>query len=180
MSDSRSTTPQLCTISITWGHTLPTDDAGDVRTVELEPGKENFVVGRAPTWEVEAGGRSGVKDAGRQFRVEAEATGVQAVDGADGPMSDRLICITSDSTVGEVHELEARSRSSSDRCTVPGFCPHWSAVVMPDQLFRYPTSTHLTPTSSSLTCPFCTMCIISSKPAQRFYCTCAAFVAACG
>ena len=91
------------------GHTLPTDDVGDVRTVELEPGKEFFFVGRAPTWEVEPGGRSGVKDAGRQFRVEAEATGVQAVDGADGPMSKRLICITSDSTVGEVHELEAGS-----------------------------------------------------------------------
>ena len=41
--------------------------------------------------------------------MEAEATGVQEVNEADGP---RLFCITSDSAV------ESRFRSSGNRCTV--------------------------------------------------------------
>lgn len=38
--------------------------------------------------------------------MEVETSGVQAVDGANGSMPDRPICITSHSTVGDVHELE--------------------------------------------------------------------------
>ena len=113
------------------GHTLPTADGVDIRPMELEPGEEDHAVSRTPTWQVEPGGRPGIQDARRQFRVEAEASGVQESDGANGPMSGRSVCITSDSTVGGIHELETRPRSNGNRCTVP--------IVESDQGICLPT-----------------------------------------
>ena len=100
------------------GHTLSTNDEVDTHPVELEPGKEDSAISRASTWQVKPGCRSGIQEAGQQFRMEIETGGVQAVDGTNGPMPDGPICVTSHSTAEDIHELEARSRSSSNRCAI--------------------------------------------------------------
>ena len=99
-------------------HTLPAYDAVDIRHVELEPREGDPVVSGTPTGQAKLCSRSGIQNTGRQFRVEAEAIGVQAANGAVGPMSDRPFCITPDSAVEDIHELEARSGCRGNGCPV--------------------------------------------------------------
>jgi len=99
------------------GHTFPTNDASYSQIVELEPGKEDSALSRTSAGQAEPDSRPGIQNAGRQLRVEAVTSRVQANKEADGRLSDRSLCITPDNSTGYVYELEARSGSSGHRCT---------------------------------------------------------------
>ena len=45
--------------------------------------------------------------------------GVQSAHEADGPMQDRPVCISVDSTAADLHELVPTPTSSGHRCSVP-------------------------------------------------------------
>ena len=86
--------------------------------MKLQPREGDPVVSGTPTGQAKLCSRSGIQNTGRHFRVEAEAIGVQAANGAVGPMSDRPFCITPDSAVEDIHELEARSGCHGNGCPV--------------------------------------------------------------
>ena len=123
------------------GNTLPSVDGVNFTDMDVVSGQEVDVVSRAFTRQIEPGCRSGIQDAGRQLRVEDESKGIQPLDEASRAMFGGSICISTDSPVGPVHELEARSRGNGHGCPVSTVDTHtglhFSSVfthwTMPDE-----------------------------------------------
>ena len=123
------------------GKHSPSVDGVNFTDMDVVSGQEVDVVSRAFTRQIEPGCRSGIQDAGRQLRVKDESKGIQPLDETSRAMFGGSVCISTDSPVGPVHELEARSRGSGHGCSVStadthtGLCfssvfTHWT---MPDE-----------------------------------------------
>ena len=75
-------------------------DATNFSVLELEPGKGHPYISRALTGQAKPDRRSGIQDAGRQLRMEAETSGVLEVDGTVGSLPDRSVCIMPYNAIG--------------------------------------------------------------------------------
>ena len=123
------------------GHTLSPVNEHDITDLVMVPGQEAAFDSGASTWPLESGGGSGVQNAGRQFGVEVKSSGLQSLDGTARSMHSGSVRISADSSIRDVHELEAGSRSSGNGCVVTTvdvserirISPFLSHRSMPDQ-----------------------------------------------
>ena len=91
---------------------LQTVNANHISDVELELGQENSPVCRTPP---RRGCRSGITKETGQLRMEARPDNFSTNHANSGPLSGGSFCLQNISSTSNIHELETRSRSSSDR-----------------------------------------------------------------
>ena len=70
--------------------------------------------------EAECSSRRGVQNSERQVRLDVEPQHLQQNSVPDGTLQNRLVCISPDTAVTEVLQLETRSRGRGDRYLQPG------------------------------------------------------------
>ena len=70
---------------------------------------------RTPTREGQYNSRSGIAINEGSLRLDAEPPGFRADTAADGPTTDRPVCIPTDEAAVEILQLETRPRSNCDR-----------------------------------------------------------------
>ena len=86
--------------------------------MDMVPEQRAVLISRASAWQAEPGCRSGIQNAGRQLGMEIESSRLQPLDEAARPLFSGLVCISANSPIGSVHELEPGSRSNGDRCPI--------------------------------------------------------------
>ena len=101
-------------------HTLQYSDESYLRDVELVLTEGNLPVSGTSTRETEPDCRSGVTVQSRQLRVEAGSNHFPADNEDSRSMPRRSFCLETNCTTSRLHELETRSRVSSDRCYESG------------------------------------------------------------
>ena len=94
-------------------------DGIDIPDLGLEPGEENYPHSQASPRRPERRRGSGVKEGTGQLGVETRSSNFSSNYADSGSLSGGPVCLQNISSASEVHELEARSRSHSNRCTEP-------------------------------------------------------------
>ena len=105
-------------------YTLPSINENDHTDVDMVPRQKDVSISGAPSWQAEPGCGSGIQNAGRQLGMEIESSSLQPLDEAARPLFSGSVCISANSPVTSVYELEARSRSTGDRCPITAVDGH--------------------------------------------------------